>query len=867
MPDSLPIDPLLPELVAHLKRENCLVLEAPPGAGKTTRVPPAIYQAAFLEKDNILVLEPRRLAARLAARRVAEEMQERLGETVGYQVRFDEVSSARTRIRFITEGVLTRRLLSDPELGNVGAVLLDEFHERHLQADIALALLRRLQQTRRPDLRIVVMSATLATANIAQYLGDCRVMSATGRKYDVKIDHQLRTDERPLETQVSAAVKELIATGHQGDILVFLPGAAEIRRAREACEKLGDNLLVVALHGDLPAAEQDRAVKPADRQKVILSTNVAESSVTIEGVTAVIDSGLARVASYSPWSGLPALKIERVSRASATQRAGRAGRTAPGRCLRLYTKQDFDARPEHDTAEIHRADLAETVLELRSAGINDLTTFNWYERPPQSAITAATELLISLGALDEQGITELGRRLLRFPLHPRLSRMIIEAEARGFTEAGCLLAALVSERDIRLGARSTGLTSNARGALAAASGPSDLLVLYDLFKESAAKNFSPERMRAMGLDIGALTNVERVRKQLIQISGRNRSEKAGSDLESALLISALAAYPDRVARCRPGAASRIELVFAGGGSAQLSENSVVRSAEYVIAIDAEQRQASGASGGRNLVTIVRLASRIEPDWLLDLFIDQIKETSEVVWNSQVERVEFTRRMLYNQLVIDETRVPASGTEEAAAVLKEAALSKGTRAFGRGDELDRYIARLSFVAATFPEAKFPDLSGDHIEEVLNKALAQLCIGRSSFAELRAAVKEGGLLYELQQLLTPEQRRLVQTMAPEKITLPGGRQARIEYEPGKPPWLASRLQDFFGMAASPVIAGGRVPLVLHLLAPNQRPVQVTTDLASFWSRAYQEVRKELSRRYPRHSWPEDPRTASPPQSRKN
>ena len=359
----LPIDALLPEVVESLRRAPSLVIEAPPGAGKTTRVPPAILDAGLAGSGHVLVLEPRRLAARMAARRVAEERGERPGESVGYQVRFDEVAGPRTRLRFLTEGVLTRRLLADPRLEGVGCVFLDEFHERHLQTDLALALLRRLQGGARPDLLVVAMSATLDAAPVAHYLGDCTVLRSEGRRFEVKVEHLTRHDERPLELQVESAVRRLVSEGLEGDVLVFLPGAASIRRAQEACSSVAAeaDMLVLPLHGELPAAEQDAAVRPADRRKLILSTNVAETSVTIEGVAAVVDSGLARVAGHSPWSGLPVLKVSRVSRASAVQRAGRAGRTREGRCLRLYTAQDFNARPAHETPEVQRLDLAESV--------------------------------------------------------------------------------------------------------------------------------------------------------------------------------------------------------------------------------------------------------------------------------------------------------------------------------------------------------------------------------------------------------------------------------------------------------------------------------------------------------------------------
>lgn len=880
----LPIDPLLPEIIESLRRAPGLVIEAPPGAGKTTRVPPALLVAGLAGAGEVLVLEPRRLAARLAARRVAEELGEPLGETVGYQVRFEDVSGPRTRLRFLTEGVLTRRLLSDPQLSRASIVVLDEFHERHLPADLTLALLRRLQQGERPDLRLIVMSATLEAAPIAQFLDGCPALRAEGRRFKVEIEHLARPDERPLATQVEAAIRRLIAEGLDGDALVFLPGAAEIRRAQEACAALAERagLLILPLHGELPASEQDRAVRPADKRKIILSTNVAESSVTIEGVVAVIDSGLARVVEHSPWSGLPTLKVARISRASAAQRAGRAGRLRPGRCLRLYTAQDFAARPAYDAPEIHRLDLAEAVLELHAVGISDLNSFNWFEAPPPAALAAAESLLRRLGALDAQGqVSDIGRRMLRFPLHPRLARLLTEAEARGVAREGSIVAALISERDIRAGrvALHTDERQSAGGKRerAARSGPSDLLELLDRFAEAEAVRFAPERLRQMNLDPTAVRAVERVRRQLERLAAGRKSktgkksedeERAGnlshsaalsSAAEAELLISILAGYPDRVARRRSvtneASGDGAEVLLAGGGVAGLAPESVVRQAEFLVAVDAEERREMGRGraslrgGGK---TLIRLASAIEPEWLLDLYADEISETTEVAWNATSERVEVVRRLLYDQLVLAESRAQNASGAEVTQKLAEAALHAGLQAFVEREEIDRFLARVEFVARTFPDADLPMLG----EEDARASLAQLCAGKRSFAELRAAARRGGLLYALRQRLSAEQQRLVEQMAPERVTLAGGRKARINYEPQQPPWLASRMQDFFGMKEGPRVAGGRVPVVLRLLAPNQRPAQVTADLAGFWERHYPQARRELSRRYPRHAWPQDP-----------
>lgn len=862
------MDEILPAAVEALRRGRSLVVEAPPGAGKTTRLPPALLDAGLAGGGDVLVLEPRRLAARMAARRVAEERGERVGETVGYQVRFEEVAGRATRLRFLTEGVLTRRLLADPQLKGVGCVVLDEFHERHLQADLALALLRRLQKSSRPDLKLVAMSATLDAAPVAHYLDDCAVLRSEGRRFDVAVEHLARHDERPLEIQVEAAVRRLVSEGLDGHVLVFLPGAASIRKAQAECERVAaeNELLMLPLHGELPAAEQDAAVRPSERRKLILSTNVAETSVTIEGVAAVVDSGLARVATHSPWSGLPQFQVSRVSRASAVQRAGRAGRTRAGRCLRLYTAQDFGARPPNETPEVRRLDLAESVLELRAAGAEDPREFEWFEAPQAESLEAAEELLGRLGAVDVEGrVTALGRSMLRLPLHPRLARIVVEAESRGLAREACTVAALISERDIRAGRVSFAGRANVHeGArvrrVADTHGSSDLLELLDLFARAGAQGFAAERLRALDLEPNAVRAVERVSRQLRRMLRVPESKAEGGvelsdEKETELLISILAGYPDRVARCRARTGEHgasIELLLSGGGTAELAPESVVRAADFLVAVDAEERGDAARLRPRAAKTVVRLASKIEPDWLLDLFPEALAEKTEARWQAQGERVELLRRLTYDQLVIDEWRAPRAEGPEVTRALAEAALGVGPQAFADAEETERFLARVEFVARTFPEAGLPELN----DEDVRAALAELCEGRRSFAELRGAARGGGLVEVLRRRLTPEQSRLLAQAAPERVTLARGRQARVRYERGQQPSVASRLQDFFGMREGPRIAAGRVALVLQLLAPSQRPVQVTTDLAGFWSRHYPSVRRELGRRYPRHAWPEDP-----------
>ena len=768
---ALPIDAILLEIVASLQHSPNLVIEAPPGAGKTTRVPPAILG---LVTGEVVVLEPRRIAARMAARRVAAELGEAVGESVGYQVRFEERIGPKTRLRFVTEGILTRRLLSDPMLKGVDAVVLDEFHERHLESDLALALLKRLQKSR-PGLRIVVMSATLDAGPIAAFLGACPILRSEGRMFPLSVRH-LPYSPDALEVQVRGAVEMLGAEHHAGNVLVFLPGIAEIRRAARACESVANKmrLVVLPLHGDLSPAEQDRVLLPSSERKLILATNVAESSVTVEGVTAVIDSGLARFASHSAWTGLSTLEVGRISKASAVQRAGRAGRTGPGQVLRLYPEEDFLLRLEHDAPEITRADLSQLLLSLRAMNTEHFGELDWLTAPPDDAVQAADRLLDMLGATGD-----MARRLARFPLTPRLSRVVLEGLDRGVGEEACRVAAVLG-----LGDRSQ---------------KSDLLEVLDLTPDQKQRQHT---------------------EQLLRIARTSRGSRHDDE---ALLLSLLAGFPDRVARRRSGN----QILLSTGLSAEVFGERPAY--EFMLAIDAEDRR-------ENALPLVRLTSRVEPEWLLDMFPDRMKESSSVVFNRATERVEKVSALLYDKLVIEESRGLASDVE-AADLLARMALDAGVEKFVDKEALDNFLARLSFAGFEAPD--------------ISRAMRDVCLGCHSFSDVKGAAVN--LIPLLEQGVDS---RLLNQLAPLSIRLKGGRQAKVHYDQAAPPWISSRLQDFFGMTETPTIGPGKTPLVVHLLAPNHRAVQTTTDLAGFWERLYPEVRRELQRRYPRHAWPENP-----------
>jgi len=723
----------------------------------------------------VVVLEPRRIAARLAARRVAWELGEPVGQTVGYQIRFEEAIGPRTRLRFVTEGILTRRLLSDPHLKGVSAVVLDEFHERHLESDLALALLKRLQRTR-SELRIIVMSATLDADPVAEYLDGCHIVRSAGRLFDLSIRH-LPYSPKPLEAQVNNGLELLVNEKHAGDTLVFLPGSVEIRRAMRECAAVARRagLLMLPLHGSLPPKEQDQALAPASQRKVIFATNVAESSVTVEGVTAVVDSGLARFASDSPWSGLPTLHVGRVSKASATQRAGRAARTAPGQVLRLYTEEDYSRRVDHEAPEILRSDLSQLCLALRAMGIDQVSDIEWLDAPGAAAVGRAESLLERLGARGS-----MAQQLARYPLPPRLSRILVEALERGVGEDGCVAVALLGS-----GGR---VEKN------------DLLAAMDLAPDPRVLQH-----------IGQLRRIARV-------SGQRKHN------DNALLMSVLAGFPDRVARLR----TANQVLLSAGGSAELSGEPPQY--EFMVAVDAEDRK-------EKPLPLIRVTARIEPEWLIDLFPDHVKDGSSVVWNRVAERVDAVSALFYDELLIQESRGAVPDAQAAAEMLAEKALEAGIERFVDMDALNELMARVEFAGFEMPDVP--------------QALRELCLGLRSFAELKKASAD--FVGALEQKIGA---RRFHEIAPSSIRLQKGRQTKVHYERGKTPWIASRLQDFFGMRETPRIGLGRTPVVVHLLAPNQRPVQTTTDLAGFWERLYPQVRRELMRRYPRHAWPERP-----------
>jgi ATP-dependent helicase HrpB len=826
---ALPIDALLSEILASLSANPNLVLSAEPGAGKTTRVPRALLDNGLLEKGECWILEPRRLAARLAAARVAEELGEELGKRVGYAVRFEQKVSKATRIRFVTEALLLRRLQADPTLKGISTVILDEFHERHLHTDLALTLTRRLQKTLRPDLRILVMSATLEAESLCSFL-DAPHLKCEGRAFPVEIRHRLRPDSRSLPEQVAEAVDSLYREGLKGHTLVFLPGAAEIRACEKASVKLAERhgLSVLPLHGSLSFDAQKAAVAPSNFPKLLLSTNVAESSVTIEGISAVVDSGLGREAMHSPWSGLTSLRTTKISRARCIQRSGRAGRTASGICLRLFSEAEFQARTAFDLPEIQRSDLSESVLLLNALGINDPTNLPWFEEPSRQAVESACHLLDRLGAFDHSGgLSPLGTRMVALPLHPRLARLVIAGEDLGIPDLAKLAAVLLETGDLSV------KTSLSKKTEMSSSFDPDFLHRVDQFREAEASHFNPSAIRAVGLDPSAVLQANRAYQAL---AGRTHVvENQAAHQEEVLRLALLMAFPDRVAQ----SGGEKTYALSSGGGARLTPGSSVRSAPLILALEADC--VTGGSGGE---VLIRTTSTLEPEWLLDAFPDHIYEQTELVFHPGTGKVERRAKLWYDELCLEESRRPARPGEEGVAACLAAALKdRGLGEAGQG--LDRLLDRSVFLSRLRPDLAIPAR-----EALLNHLLETACAEATCLKDVEttnwtAIVKE---------VIGTEGSRLLDSWAPETVSLTK-RRVPVNYGAEKP-WIESRLQDFLGMKDGPRIAGGSVPLVLHLLAPNHRAVQVTTDLKGFWERAYQELRPQLSRRYPKHQWPENP-----------
>ncbi|RFF33013.1 ATP-dependent helicase HrpB [Wenzhouxiangella sediminis] len=803
----LPVDNALPELLDTLERHSTVLLQAPTGSGKTTRVPPALLEAGWRRGRRILMLEPRRLAARAAARFMAAQRDEPVGRTVGYRTRLDTRVSDTTRIEVVTEGILTRMIQSDPGLSDYAAIVFDEFHERSLQADLGLALVRECQQALREDLRVVVMSATLDAERLSSLLDDCPVVAAEGRSYPVEVRYRPATRQRPMEAQAAAVVLEALES-EPGSVLVFLPGMREMRRVAERLSgRLPGDARPYLLHGQLAPAEQDEAIRPAraGERKVVIASAVAESSLTIEGIRIVVDAGWQRRARFDPNSGMTRLVTERVSRASAEQRRGRAGRLEPGCCYRLWTEAE-QARLQPQTApEIASADLAPLVLELAQWGVSDPRELSWLDPPPSAAHDQASELLQSLDALGAEGrITAHGRAMLELGVHPRLAHMVLVGRRLGLARTAAELAALLGERDL------------------GGFGEADLSLRL-------------ARLRRAGSRAGGL--LARIRKAADRLAGRRRDEPQTRLGVGALLASA---WPDRVGQSRGGRRGRF--LLSNGRGAFLDGADPLAGSEFIVACDLD---------GQAREARIFLAAPVTRDELESVLEHRIRTAEKADWDERRGTVVARCERRLGALVLASTELDRPGPEALQAGLLSAVERKGIETLPWTEAARQFQARVALLRSLWPE-DWPALDDATLAATLEDWLAPWLAGLSRWRDLESL----DLVALLSARIGHDRARDLRELAPTHLKLPSGRSAQLDYRTENPPSLRVKLQAMLGCRRTPTVARGRVPVQVHLLSPADRPLAVTADLASFWKNAYPEVRKDMRGRYPKHNWPETP-----------
>ncbi|HEY2615219.1 MAG TPA: ATP-dependent helicase HrpB [Chthoniobacterales bacterium] len=845
MAADLPIFELENAIVSELHRQNRLIIQAPTGSGKSTQVPQILLDHGLLGDGEVVILQPRRLATRLLSARVAFERNVKLGHEVGYQIRFENITSSGTRIRFVTEGILLRQLIQDPELPGVAAILFDEFHERHLYGDITLARALCLQQTARPNLKLAVMSATLDAGLLQKYLDPCAVLTSTGRAFPVAIEYlpkPVSGDGFPI-WDLAADELERVAARTEGDVLIFMPGKYEIGRTIAAvrASRVSDRFVVLPLHGELPPAEQDAALARYEKRKVIVATNVAETSLTIDGMRTVIDSGLARVARFDPHRGINTLLVEKISRASADQRAGRAGRTAPGHCFRLWTEREHLERAAQELPEVKRLDLSEVVLTLKASGIDDISSFRWLEPPDPKALARAEQLLVDLGALDEaaaHSITPLGRRMLAFPIHPRYARMLLAAQQHRCVRAVALIAALTQGRNLLRRLESKRARED-RDDLLGAEAESDLFILLRAFRFAENNRFDPQRCGRLGINAGAAREAAQLTEQFLAIARDEHLDlENGQGQPGAIERCVLAGFPDQVAVRLDAGTLRCALVH--GRRGVLARESAVHDARLVVA--SEIREIESSDKEREI--LLTLATRIEEEWLRELFPESIREETRVEFDPALRRVISQREILFHDLVLRREEFSPANNPAAASILAREVLSGHCPLKNWNNAVEQLIERVNFVANEFPQLQFPSIG--EAEKLL--LLEQVCEGAISYKE----IKERPVLPAIKSWLSGAQQQALDDLAPERIKLAKGRAAKITYGDGNAPTIAARIQDLYDTPRGLAIGRGKIPLRIQVLAPNHRPIQITKDLETFWREAYPKIKKELQRKYPKHEW---------------
>ncbi|HWA10739.1 MAG TPA: ATP-dependent helicase HrpB [Opitutaceae bacterium] len=851
-PRELPIYELEPAVVAALRAFGRLIVQAPTGSGKSTQIPQMLLRHGLLgEKGQIVVLQPRRLATRMLAKRVAEEMDTPLGDVVGYQIRLESRVSERTRIRFVTEGILLRQMSFDAALRGVSTIVFDEFHERHLYGDISLARALQIQRTVRPDLRLIVMSATLDAGALKNYLAPCETLVSQGRSFPVGIEYLAKAVnfEQELVWDVAARECERIADRIQGDVLVFMPGAYEIGRTVQAIQGVRAlrDFVTFPLHGELPPDQQDRAVARYDARKIIVATNVAETSLTIDGVTAVVDSGLARIARFDPHRGINTLLIEKISAASADQRAGRAGRTAPGVCVRLWTEREHAQRPAQELPEVKRLDLSEVVLTLKASGIDDVAGFSWLEKPEARALERAETLLADLGALEAGGapnakhrpITEIGRRMLRFPVHPRYARMFLAAQERGCVRPVALMAALTQGRNFLLRGVPRAV-EDAREDLFGEEHESDFFLLMRAWRHADQANYALEACRRLGIHAQGARQVGPLFRQFLEIAAAEGLDIAERRVDGAEVRKCvLAGFSDQLAHRLDSGTLRCELVHQRKGV--LARESAIQKAPLLVA--AEISEVEGRGGEVNV--LLSLTTAIEEAWLKEIFPQDYRETRGVAYDESIKRVVSRRERRFRDLVLEsKSSSDEAPLNEAAALLTKEVIAGRLKLEAWDEAVEQWIVRVNRLAEWFPELEVNPITAADRATLIE----QVCYGELGYRD----IKDKPVMPVLRDWLTAEQLAVLDNYLPVQLTMANGRRSRITYAPEGPPVLSARIQELYGVDGKFTLGHGRVPVKIEVLAPNQRPIQVTDDLTNFWREQYPKVKVELSRRYPRHEW---------------
>jgi ATP-dependent helicase HrpB len=848
---NLPIYDIEHELVTRLRTDRRLILSAPTGSGKSTQVPQILLKNNFLESGQVVILQPRRLAARLLATRVAQELGVPLGQEVGYQIRFENVTSARTKIRFVTEGILLRQMQADPQLRGVSALIFDEFHERHLYGDITLARSLDLQEQHRPDLNLIVMSATLDADILTKYLSEqrgapaaeqrpkCSVLVSEGRTFPVTVEYAEKpgyADQRPIWEQAADAFGSYVHNGGEGDVLVFMPGGFEISQTIEAIRHTSEakGFILLPLHGELSPKDQDAAVARYDRRKVVVATNVAETSLTIDGVRLVIDGGLARMAKYDSNRGINTLLIEKISQSSADQRAGRAGRTAPGTCMRLWSREEHGHRAPRELPEVKRLDLSEVILNLKDAGVEDLRKFRWLDAPDETALAHAEELLLDLGALARLTpeapstiITAVGRKMLAFPLHPRYARMMLAAQEYGCVYQAALVAALTQGRDLLI--RNVDRDTNSlREDLLGEKATSDFWILMRAWNYAVKNNYQLDACRRLGIHAVTARQVGPLLDQFLGIAKREGLDTTPREVkDEALQKCILIGFSDRVARRLDQGTLRCELVHNRRGT--LARESVVQKNPLLVASEVREIE------GREIN---------ETDWLAELFPEDMQSDVHVQFDSTSKRVQAAALLRFRGLALEAKRVEPPPADQAAKILADEVVAGRLPLPGWDHSVEQWLLRLRLLCQHCPDLQLPPITDEDRRHIIE----QLCLGAVSYKDL----KEREVKPVVMSWLSHAQRELLDKHAPERLTLANGRTPKVTYETGNSPHIALRIQELYDVNQTPKIGLGRIPVLVHILTPGMKPIQITQDLAGFWRDQYPKIKSELQRKYPRHLW---------------